>query len=75
MSTLQNRKKGLNGEPVRVLGRGLRAHQGVHLPIRLIREATGKTQVGVAAAAGIDQADISRLERRPDFGECQVATH
>lgn len=74
MKTLPTRRKSPDAEPVRVLGRGLRAQRGVHLPIRLVREASGKTQVDIAAATGIDQADISRLERRADFDECLVAT-
>jgi len=61
-------------EPVRVLGRGLRAERGVHLTLKSVREATGKTQVDVARDSEIDQADISRLEARTDFDECQVAT-
>jgi len=61
-------------EPVRVLGRGLRAPRGVHLTIRTLREATGKTQTEVAAASMIDQADISRLESRETFADCQVST-
>jgi len=61
-------------EPVRVLGRGLRARRGVHLTLRVLREAAGKTQTEVATEAGIDQADISRLERRQEFADCQVAT-
>ena len=35
-------------ESVRVLGRGLRAQRGVHLTMRTLREAAGKTQVDVA---------------------------
>ena len=61
-------------ETVRVLGRGLRAKRGVHLTLRVIREATGQTQHGVARAAAIDQSDVSRLENRADFGDCQVST-
>ena len=61
-------------EPVRVLGRGLRAQRGVHLTMRTLREAVGKTQVDVAEASQIDQADVSRLERRETFEDCQVAT-
>jgi transcriptional regulator with XRE-family HTH domain len=61
-------------EPVRVLGRGLRAQRGVHLTMRTLREATGKTQTEVAAASMIDQADISRLESRETFADCQVST-
>jgi hypothetical protein len=61
-------------EPVRVLGRGLRAARGVHLTLRTLRDAVGKTQVDIAKQSEIDQADISRLESRPDFEDCQVAT-
>ncbi|MES1165822.1 MAG: XRE family transcriptional regulator [Verrucomicrobiota bacterium] len=61
-------------EPVRVLGRGLRAQRGVHLTIRTVREATGKTQVDVAALSDIDQSDVSRLESRDNFDDCQVST-
>jgi transcriptional regulator with XRE-family HTH domain len=61
-------------EPVRVLGRGLRAQRGVHLTMRTLREAAGKTQIDVAVAAQINQADVSRLESREDFDDCQVST-
>lgn len=61
-------------EPVRVLGRGLRAERGVHLTLKTVREATGKTQVDVAQESQMDQADVSRLECRGDFDDCQVAT-
>lgn len=61
-------------KPIRVLGRGLHARRGVRLTARTIREATGKTQVDVARAAQMDQADVSRLERRVEFDDCQVAT-
>ena len=61
-------------ESVRVLGRGLRAQRGVHLTMRTLREAAGKTQIDVAAASQIDQADVSRLESREDFDDYQVST-
>jgi helix-turn-helix protein len=61
-------------EPVRVLGRGLRAQRGIHLTLRTLREATGKTQADIAEASQIDQADISRLENRLGFEDCQVGT-
>lgn len=61
-------------EPVRVLGRGLRAARGIHLTLRTLREAAGKTQVDVAKQSQIDQADVSRLESRSDFDDCQIAT-
>lgn len=61
-------------EPVRVLGRGLRAERGVRLTIRTLREAAGKTQSEVATASQIDQADISRIESRKDFDDYQLST-
>ncbi len=60
--------------PVRVLGRGLRAQRGVHLTLRTLREAAGKTQVEVAETSQINQADISRLESRGSFEDCQLST-
>jgi len=63
-----------DAEPVRVLGRGLRAARGVRLTLKTIREATGKTQVLVADDAQMDQGDISRLEGRIEFDDCQIAT-
>ena len=61
-------------ESVRVLGRGLRAQRGVHLTMRTLREASGKTQIDVAAASQINQADVSRLESQEDFDDYQVST-
>lgn len=61
-------------EPVRVLGRGLRAQRGIHLTLRGLREAVGRTQAAVSEAAQMDQGDVSRLENRDDFGDCQIAT-
>jgi transcriptional regulator with XRE-family HTH domain len=52
----------------------LRAKRGVHLPLRTLREAAGKTQAEVADASGIHQSDISRLEGRESFDDCQVST-
>ncbi len=63
-----------NSEPGRVLGRGLRAARGVHLTLKTVRDAAGKTQVDIAQTSGIDQADISRLERREALTDCQVST-
>jgi hypothetical protein len=74
MSQATKRQVETETEPVRVLGRGLRAQRGVHLTMRTLREAAGKTQVDIAEASQIDQADISRLESRESFEECQVAT-
>jgi hypothetical protein len=61
-------------EPVRILGRGLRAARGVRLTLKTVREAVGKTQVAVSEESQINQGDISRLESRADFDDCQVST-
>lgn len=74
MSQATKQRVGRDVEPVRVLGRGLRAQRGVHLTMRTLREATGKTQTEVAEASMIDQADISRLESRENLADCQVST-
>jgi transcriptional regulator with XRE-family HTH domain len=74
MSTAAKRRSTPEVEPVRILGRGLRAQRGVHLTIRAVREAVGKTQVEVAADSGMDQSDVSRLEGRKDFEDCLVST-
>ena len=39
------------------------------LPLAAVRNALGKTQVEVAEAAGIPQAEVSRLESRVALGE------
>ncbi len=74
MSQVRKQRVERDAEPVRVLGRGLRAQRGVHLTMRTLREAAGKTQSEVADASKIDQADISRLESRENLAECQVST-
>ena len=74
MSAPARRQLSFEPEPVRVLGRGLRAQRGVRLTMRTLRDAAGKTQSDVATAAQMDQADVSRLESREDFGDCQVST-
>ena len=74
MSQATKREIEMQEEPVRVLGRGLRAQRGVHLTLRTLREAAGKTQVDVTGLSQMDQADISRLESRESFGDCQVST-
>jgi hypothetical protein len=74
MSQATRRRAVSDAEPVRVLGRGLRAQRGVHLTMRTLREAAGKTQTEVAEASMINQADISRLESRESLAECQVST-
>lgn len=61
-------------KPTRVLGRGLGAKRGVHLTLRTLRDAAGKTQEQVCTESGIDQADISRLECRELLDDYQVST-
>jgi transcriptional regulator with XRE-family HTH domain len=74
MSQASKRRPEPHSDPVRVLGRGLRAQRGVHLTLRALREGVGKTQVEVRESSHIDQADISRLESRQSFDEYQVST-
>jgi transcriptional regulator with XRE-family HTH domain len=74
MSEASKRRSAPGADPVRVLGRGLRAQRGVRLTLRALREGAGKTQVEVREASGIDQADISRLESRENLDEYQVST-
>jgi transcriptional regulator with XRE-family HTH domain len=74
MTQSAKRRPEADAEPVRVLGRGLRAARGVHLSLRALRDAVGKTQVDIAKQSQMDQADVSRLESRSDFEDCQVAT-
>ena len=74
MSQASKRRDEPEPNPVRVLGRGLRAQRGVHLTLRALREGAGKTQVEVRDASRIDQADISRLEGRESFDEYQLST-
>jgi hypothetical protein len=74
MSQALKKKPQADSEPVRVLGRGLRAPRGVRLTLKGLREASGKTQIEVSRESKIDQGDVSRLEARQDFDECQVAT-
>jgi predicted transcriptional regulator len=42
--------------------------------LKTVREAVGKTQVAIAEEAQINQGDISRLESRTDFDDCELAT-
>lgn len=74
MSYAAKRRVETQDEPVRVLGRGLRAQRGVHLTLRTLREAAGKTQMDVTETSRMDQGDISRLEARTSFDDCQVST-
>ena len=74
MSQATKRRPEAVTNPVRVLGRGLRAQRGVHLTLRAVREAVGRTQVDIREASRIDQSDISRLEGRPTLDESQVST-
>lgn len=55
----------LDVKKARVLGRGLRKDR--KLPLRALREASGKTQEEIAKAADMDQSEISRVEQRDDL--------
>ena len=74
MKNSAQRRRRDDAEPVRVLGRGLHAQRGVRMTMRSLRDASGKTQIDVSKTAHMDQADISRLERKQDFDDCEVAT-
>lgn len=74
MKPVTKRRSGSDPATVRVLGRGLRAQRGIHMTLRSLREAAGKTQGEVSAASGIDQGDISRLEARESVDEALVST-
>ena len=55
----------LDLERAKVLGRGLR--KDARLPLSVLREASGKTQLAVARLARMDQAEVSRVEHRDDM--------
>jgi Helix-turn-helix domain len=55
---------GLDLTKVGVVGRGLGTYR--RFDLRTLRLALGKTQAEVSSAAGMDQGDVSRLERRKD---------
>lgn len=74
MKTLTKRRVESDSVTVRVLGRGLGSRRGVHLTLRSLREAAGKTQGEVSVASGIDQGDISRLESRELLDDALVST-
>ena len=57
----------------KVLGRGGRARAAA-VSLRQLREATGKTQVDISRKSGIQQADVSRTERRDTLDDALVAT-
>ena len=58
-------ESGLDLSRAKVVGRGLR--KDARLPLSALREAAGKTQSTVAQSASIDQAEVSRVERRDDM--------
>lgn len=49
----------------KIIGRGLLKDRKV--PLRILREAAGKTQEEVALAADMAQSEISRVEQRDDM--------
>jgi predicted transcriptional regulator len=53
--------------PAELVGRRARAEAEIEqLNLRALREAAGKTQAEVAQIVKMDQAEVSRLERRED---------
>jgi hypothetical protein len=44
-----------------------RGPKGRRFPLRVLREAVGKTQAQVALAADMEQSEISRVESRDDM--------
>jgi len=56
---------GIDLSEAKILGRGLRKDR--KLPLRVLREAVGKTQAEVARAAAMDQSEVSRIEQRDDM--------
>ncbi len=59
----------LDMSKARVIRRGpLERHKhGIKMSLAALRKASGKTQVEIAEASGIAQAELSRLEHRDDF--------
>lgn len=64
----------INGQRMRVLGRGLHAKRGVRVTLRVLRVGGHVTQADLAERSSINQADISRLEAKTNFDDCTVAT-
>ncbi len=58
----------------RVVGRGIHAQRGVHMSLRAVRTAAGKTQVDLSGRTGIAQGDVSRIEQRETLDDLQVST-
>lgn len=48
------------------IGRASHAGTPQRISLRALRVALGVTQVDVASAAGVDQAEVSRMEQRSD---------
>lgn len=48
------------------IGRGAHAGKPQRISLRALRVALGITQVDVASSAGVDQAEVSRMEQRSD---------
>ncbi|MDX2054031.1 MAG: XRE family transcriptional regulator [Polyangiaceae bacterium] len=56
----------------RLVRRGPRRE--ARLPLRALRAAVAQTQLEVAAATGISQGDVSKLEQRESLDGFEVAT-
>src|SRR5271156_2681308 len=58
----------------RFLGRAIHAKRGIRLTLQTLRAGLGKTQIEIAEASAIQQADVSRLENKPTLDDVQVST-
>jgi hypothetical protein len=65
---------GLDLSKARVIGRGIHAKRGLHMPLRSLRAAVNKTQTEVSDRSGIAQGDVSRIETRDSLDDCLVST-
>lgn len=55
-------------------GKSKHAGKRLELPLAGARAASGRTQVAVSEASGIDQGDISKLEAKGDLDAVEVGT-
>jgi hypothetical protein len=58
----------------RRLGPGKHAGKRITVPLSDVRTASGKTQVAIAEASNMQQADVSRLERRTNYDDVLIGT-
>ncbi|GAC1299611.1 MAG: hypothetical protein NVS3B20_23360 [Polyangiales bacterium] len=73
-TTTDDEDRPINWSKTRVLGRGIHAKRGIRVPLQTLRAGMGKTQMEIAEASEIQQADISRLENKPTLDDVQLST-